>query len=73
MQRRIENAPDEDGVVEAPASPLEPELAIAVAEQDALVEEDKTRAEQLEALEDEDRKIRDAMPERDGESEETNS
>ena len=73
VQRRTENAPDDDGVIEAPASPLEPELAIAAAEQNALAEEDEERAKELEALEDEDRKIRDAMPEREGVGDEINT
>jgi multisite-specific tRNA:(cytosine-C5)-methyltransferase len=73
LQRRLENAPDDDGgvLLDAP-SPLEPELALA-AEQNALAEEDTERAKELEELEDDDRKIRDAMPEREGEGDEMNT
>jgi multisite-specific tRNA:(cytosine-C5)-methyltransferase len=73
LQRRIE-APDNDSGVlpDAPSSPLEPELALA-AEQNALAEEDRKRVKELEKLEDDDRKIRDAMPEREGEGDEMNT
>lgn len=71
VQRRTDTATGDDGgvVLEAPPSPLEPELALA-AEHNLLGEEDKEEATKLQALEGEDRKISDAMPERKGESDE---
>ena len=79
LQRRLENEPDhpaaddENGdILDTPASPLEPELALA-AEQYALAEEYRERPKAAEAFEDDDRKIKDAMPEREGETGEMNT
>ena len=79
LQRRIENASDDAAAngesgepLDTPASSLEPDLALA-AEQDALAEEDRERSKAAEAFEDDDRKIKDAMPEREGETDEANS
>lgn len=87
-QRRIQNAPDEGDEIALPASeddggvpvgahsPLNPEfeqLDALGAEQTALAEEDHERALEAELFEDEDKKVRDAMPEREGEGDEVNT
>ncbi|KAK3706627.1 tRNA (cytosine-5-)-methyltransferase ncl1 [Vermiconidia calcicola] len=86
LQRRIAEAPDEettdagrtDGGVPVgepylPAEAKEPALAAEAAEQTALTEEDRERAEEMEVLEDDDRKIAAAMPERKGEGDDYNT